>query len=149
MHYSVYAVCSMRSISLVLLLIVGVDLSRSNKVVSQIDGLCGNCENIDLAKYDSDELRTEFERTRYRVWNGTIVRPSELRWVASVYSRVCANETERPCKSPKDFDYRVRCSGALVSSRFVLTAGHVCKLNLRSLAVSSNSLPSQSNDLDN
>ena len=74
----------MRSISLVLLLIVGVDLRRPNEVVSQIDGLCGKCENIDASKYDSDELRTELERTQYRILKGTIVRPSELRWAASV-----------------------------------------------------------------
>ena len=123
----------MQSISLVLLLIVRVDLGLSNEVVSQIDGLCGKCENIDASKYDSDELRTG---PRYRILNGTIVRPSDLRWVASVYLRFCRNETERPCKSPKDYHYFIQCTGVLISSRLVLTAGHVSKLKFARKIVS-------------
>ena len=114
----------MQSIVLVLLLIVCVDLSRSSEVISEIDGFC-QCENIDGSKYDSDEFRTE---AQYRVLNGTIVRPSELPWQVNVYLRYCGIAAERPvCESPEDYHYFGQCSGVLISPRFVLTAGHVCK----------------------
>ena len=113
--------------SIVLILIVFVDFARSSRVISEMDGLC-QCANIDGTRYESEEFRNE---ARYRIWNGTIVRPPDLRWAAMIYQRTCGNATERlACETLEQYHYKMVCSGVLISYRFVLTVGHVWRLRV-------------------
>ena len=103
--------------------IISVGFVGSKRLVSQIDGMC-KCNNIDTAQYDEEEFRSA---PQYRIQNGTVVRSPDLPWAAALYLRFCGNETERPaCERPEHYHFRSLCSAVLVSSRFVITVGHVC-----------------------